>query len=85
MSVLDDELVSEIAACKHGFTGRRYDGRERITLNFFNKLCEACCHSALKEVKGGMEMETAIYSLKGQLLGRAVGIDSIDEINWNRG
>ena len=40
---------------------------------------------ALKEVKGGIEIETAIYSLKGQLLGRAVGIDSIDEINWNRG
>ncbi|MED4454698.1 cobalt-precorrin-5B (C(1))-methyltransferase [Metabacillus fastidiosus] len=45
---------------------------------FFNKLCVACCHSALKEVKGGIKMETAIYTLKGQLLGRAVGIESID-------
>ncbi|MED4401978.1 cobalt-precorrin-5B (C(1))-methyltransferase [Metabacillus fastidiosus] len=45
---------------------------------FFNKLCVSCCHSALKEVNGGIEMETAIYTLKGQLLGRAVGIESID-------
>jgi cobalt-precorrin-5B (C1)-methyltransferase len=30
-------------------------------------------------------METAIYSLKGQLLGRAVGIESNDEINRDRG
>ncbi|TDL91900.1 cobalt-precorrin-5B (C(1))-methyltransferase [Vibrio vulnificus] len=46
--------------------------------DFFNKLCESCCHSAVNQVKGGIEMETAIYSLKGQLLGRAVGIESID-------
>ena len=52
---------------------------------FFNQLCESCCHSSLKEVKGDMEMKRSIYSLKGQLLGRAVVIDSIDEINWDRG
>lgn len=49
--------------------------------SFFDKLCEACCHTALKHINGGIEVETAIYSLKGQLLGRAVGIDSNDEIN----
>lgn len=48
-------------------------GQER----FFQKLCEACCYTALKHINGGIEFETAIYSLKGQLLGRAVGIDSI--------
>ena len=52
---------------------------------FFNKLSEACCHSSLKEVKGGIEIETAIYTLKGQLLGRAVVSDSNDETNWDRG
>ena len=52
---------------------------------FFDHLCEACCYSSLHHIKGGIEMGTAIYSMKGQLLGRAVGIDSIDEINWNRG
>jgi cobalt-precorrin-5B (C1)-methyltransferase len=80
----DDELVSEIAhANTASYVGDRM--AEENNFEFFNKLCEACCHSALKEVKGGIEVETAIYSLKGQLLGRAVGIDSIDEINWNRG
>ncbi|MFC9598205.1 cobalt-precorrin-5B (C(1))-methyltransferase [Peribacillus butanolivorans] len=73
----DDNLVFEIknanTASQVGDMMAEIDNKE-----FFNKLCEACCHSGLKQVKGGIEMETAIYSLKGQLLGRAVGIDSID-------
>lgn len=52
---------------------------------FFNQLSEACCHSSLKEVKGDMEIETVIYTLKGQLLGRAVVSDSNDETNRDRG
>jgi len=52
---------------------------------FFNKLCEACCQQSFKHIKGGVKIETTIYTLKGQLLGRAVGIDSNGEINWNRG
>ncbi|KKB36773.1 cobalt-precorrin-5B (C(1))-methyltransferase [Bacillus thermotolerans] len=52
---------------------------------FFRQLCEACCRSAYHHIKGGVEIETAIYSMKGQLLGRAVGIDSIGETNRNRG
>lgn len=52
---------------------------------FFDHLCKACCCSSLHHIKGGIEMGTAIYSMKGQLLGRTVGIDSIDEINWDRG
>ncbi|WP_338450758.1 cobalt-precorrin-5B (C(1))-methyltransferase [Niallia oryzisoli] len=45
---------------------------------FFNKLSEACCYQSLKHIKGGIEIDTTIYTLKGQLLGRAVGIDTID-------
>lgn len=52
---------------------------------FFDHLCEACCYSSLHHIKGGIEMSTSIYSMKGQLLGRADGIDSIEEIDWDRG
>lgn len=52
---------------------------------FFDHLCEACCYSSLHHIKGGIELSTFIYSMKGQLLGRAEGIDSIEEIDWNRG
>ncbi|WP_276517879.1 cobalt-precorrin-5B (C(1))-methyltransferase [Caldalkalibacillus thermarum] len=39
---------------------------------FFEKLCQACCRAGLKEVDGGIELETAIFTFKGVLLGRAV-------------
>jgi cobalt-precorrin-5B (C1)-methyltransferase len=80
----DDDLVIEI---KNANTASQVGDimAEKNNIEFFNKLCVACCHSSLKQVKGGIEIETAIYSLKGQLLGRAVGIDSIDEINRDRG
>ncbi len=45
---------------------------------FFDHLSEACCTSSLNHVKGGLVMDTAIYSMKGELLGRADGIDTID-------
>ncbi|MDW7615670.1 cobalt-precorrin-5B (C(1))-methyltransferase [Peribacillus simplex] len=79
-----DDLVLEI---KNANTASQVGDMMSAINNFdfFNKLCESCCHSAIKQVKGGIEMETAIYSLKGQLLGRAVGIESIDEINRDRG
>jgi cobalt-precorrin-5B (C1)-methyltransferase len=79
-----EELVSDIL---HANTASHV-GDMMLEANhdeFFHKLSEACCHSSLKEVKGGIEIETAIFTLKGQLLGRAVAIDSIDEINRNRG
>jgi len=38
--------------------------------SFFEKLCDYCCESSLKEIKGGLEIETAIFTMKGQLLGR---------------
>lgn len=37
---------------------------------YFDKLCELCCLQSLKQVGGGMEMETVIITLKAELLGR---------------
>lgn len=45
---------------------------------FFDKLCESCCQSALKEVGGGMEIETMIITMKGSLLGRVTVNDRGD-------
>lgn len=39
---------------------------------FFDLLCKSCCNEAIKEVNGGLEVETTIYTLKGELLGKAV-------------
>ncbi|MCF6095267.1 cobalt-precorrin-5B (C(1))-methyltransferase [Microaerobacter geothermalis] len=47
---------------------------------FFQQLCEQCCRTGLREVGGGMAIETIITSLKGVLLGRV----TIDESDWNR-
>lgn len=52
---------------------------------FFHHLCEACCYSSLHHIRGGLTLSTSIYSMQGQLLGRADNIASIDEINWDRG
>ncbi|WP_042346719.1 cobalt-precorrin-5B (C(1))-methyltransferase [Bacillus massiliigorillae] len=51
---------------------------------FFDLLCEACCFSSLREVKGEMELSTTIYSMKGEVLGRVDGIDTINETNWDK-
>ncbi|SEB13692.1 cobalt-precorrin-5B (C1)-methyltransferase [Thalassobacillus cyri] len=39
---------------------------------FFEKLCEYCCSSSLKEAGGGVEVETSLYTLKGEFLGKAM-------------
>ncbi|PWW32084.1 cobalt-precorrin 5B C1-methyltransferase [Cytobacillus oceanisediminis] len=51
---------------------------------FFNSLCDSCCIEGLKEVKGGISMETSIYTMKGMLLGKAVrdGEEYKDHWNW---
>ena len=79
-----EELVNEII---HANTASQVGDlmAEANHDEFFNQLSEACCHSSLKEVKGDMEIETVIYTLKGQLLGRAVVSDSNDETNRDRG
>lgn len=38
---------------------------------FFTKLSEYCCLAALGEVGGDLEVRTALYTLKGELLGEA--------------
>ncbi|WP_342532885.1 cobalt-precorrin-5B (C(1))-methyltransferase [Lysinibacillus sp. FSL K6-0057] len=52
---------------------------------FFHHLCEACCYSSIRHIRGGLTLSTSIYSMQGQLLGRADDIASIDEIDWDRG
>ncbi|PZD96138.1 cobalt-precorrin-5B (C(1))-methyltransferase [Paenibacillus sambharensis] len=42
--------------------------------SFFDILCESCCRQSLQQVKGGLEVETVLCTLKGELLGR-VSID----------
>ncbi|WP_425436276.1 cobalt-precorrin-5B (C(1))-methyltransferase [Paenibacillus rigui] len=39
---------------------------------FFELLSRYCCEAGLQEVKGGMDIETAIISMKGSLLGQFV-------------
>lgn len=53
-------------------------------LSFFDLLCDYCCQHALREVNGGLLVETTLYTLKGQLLGKAVRGDGTNEINWDR-
>ena len=52
---------------------------ERAYPAFFDRLCKACCTSSLQHIKGGIEMSTSIYSMQGQLLGRADGITLSDD------
>lgn len=70
-----DELVTQIKEAntasqagemmqEHGFS------------HFFEILCQYCNQSALKEIKGSLEMETSLYTLKGDLLGRAMTYES---------
>ncbi|TXC86002.1 cobalt-precorrin-5B (C(1))-methyltransferase [Metabacillus litoralis] len=39
--------------------------------SFFTQLCTYCCESGLKEIKGGLSIETSLYTMKGLLLGKA--------------
>lgn len=39
---------------------------------FFEKLSDYCCLAGLKEVDGGVEIDTSLYTLKGKFLGKAV-------------
>jgi cobalt-precorrin-5B (C1)-methyltransferase len=47
-------------------------------MSFFRKLCEHCCASALREVGGGLMVETSLYTMSGQFLGKAVQADATD-------
>lgn len=39
---------------------------------FFEKLCECCCSEGMKAAGGGLDIETSIYTLKGEKLGWAI-------------
>ncbi|MBT2734544.1 cobalt-precorrin-5B (C(1))-methyltransferase [Bacillus sp. ISL-7] len=41
-------------------------------LSFFERLSDHCCLAALKEVDGGIDIDTTLYTMKGDLLGKAV-------------
>lgn len=72
-----DSLVEEI---KHANTASQV-GDMMVAhgyLPFFKQLCKYCCDFALREVSGGMEVDTSLYTLKGEFLGRAVRQDGID-------
>lgn len=45
---------------------------------FFEILCDHCCLAALQEVGGGITVETSLYTMGGQLLGKAVRNDAGD-------
>ncbi len=78
-----EELVTKITEANTA--SQVGDMMAEANLNgFFNKLCEACCQQSFKHINDGIEIDTTIYTLKGQLLGRAVG-NAIDEINRYRG
>lgn len=52
---------------------------------FFQILCDNCCLNGLKEIKGGLELETTLYTLKGELLGKAERNGTNNQDDWNRG
>ncbi|MGD8189855.1 cobalt-precorrin-5B (C(1))-methyltransferase [Brevibacillus ginsengisoli] len=45
--------------------------REAGNQEFFNRLCDYCCESAIREVGEGIEVETSLYTLQGDFLGKA--------------
>ncbi len=45
---------------------------EKGYLAFFEKLSVYCCLAALREVNGNLNIDTTIYTLNGELLGKAV-------------
>jgi cobalt-precorrin-5B (C1)-methyltransferase len=47
-------------------------------LPFFERLCDYCCLAALKEVDGGIAVDTSLYTMKGEFLGKAVRDNGID-------
>ncbi|WP_413367733.1 cobalt-precorrin-5B (C(1))-methyltransferase [Lysinibacillus sp. 3P01SB] len=52
---------------------------------FFEEMCKSCCYHAIAHVRGGINVSTSLYSMKGECLGKAENIDEIDENDWNRG
>lgn len=68
-SRVPDELIMEIEGAN---TASQVGDlmREKGYDSFFEILSEYCCRSGLQEVKGGLELETVLTTMKGELLGR---------------
>jgi cobalt-precorrin-5B (C1)-methyltransferase len=67
----DAALVEEI---RHANTASQVGDMmaTRGYLSFFEQLSNNCCLAALKEVDGGIDVDTTLYTLKGEFLGKAV-------------
>lgn len=63
------ELLEQISGCNTASQAGDLIQEQGI-LPFFDLLCTYCCHAGLTHIKGGMETETVISTLKGVVLGR---------------
>ncbi len=65
-----EKLVEEIAAANTAM-----QVTEKILAaghtKFFQYICEYCCRESLKETGGGIAIETSLYTLSGEFLGKA--------------
>ncbi|UFJ41476.1 cobalt-precorrin-5B (C(1))-methyltransferase [Brevibacillus humidisoli] len=70
-----DELLAEIRGANTASQVGDLMGEHPL---FFEKLCEYCCRSGLREVQGGMTIETILITMKGSLLGRVTVNEATD-------
>lgn len=62
-----EEQLAEIRGAN---TASQVGDLMRENSRFFEKLCECCCRQSLQAIGGGIEIETILITLKGELLGR---------------
>ncbi|MED1472193.1 cobalt-precorrin-5B (C(1))-methyltransferase [Bacillus salipaludis] len=72
----DAVLIEEI---KHANTASQVGDMmaARGYTSFFEQLSRNCCLAALKEVDGGIMVDTSLYTMKGEFLGKAEVMDGI--------
>ncbi|MGD8189569.1 cobalt-precorrin-5B (C(1))-methyltransferase [Brevibacillus ginsengisoli] len=70
-----EEMIAHILECN---TASQVGDYMEQYPQFYEKLCEYCCHVGLKAVQGGIEIETYLITLKGVLLGRMSVHDRAD-------
>lgn len=79
-----EELVSEVEQANTASQVGDLMMEHRI-FGFFEHLCEACCRETMKEAGGEVEIETTLFTLKGERLGEAVLHDGLEKSNRDRG
>ncbi|QRG68818.1 cobalt-precorrin-5B (C(1))-methyltransferase [Brevibacillus choshinensis] len=77
-----EELLTQI---REANTAAQVGDLMADTPAFFEIMCENCCRAALKEVGGGIEVETVIITMKGSLLGKVTINDTDHESDRDRG